>query len=197
VANYDTSGHVYDASTIAGTTEGADEETNMDDDATGFESRSFCHTGAGMKTTGLEDDDDMSEMTGFMNFDGNDNTATGVDNAEAEAEATTQDMAWLAALGRNIGTDTDVKAEFLAFLQSRSSAAFSGDVLKPESAAGRLHRVTQGRAQQSGTLHAGPHVGVGEGSVGQPQVGQSRRGHGDPRGETGKNADDQRADDPG
>jgi hypothetical protein len=186
VAHYDTSGHVFDADTVAGNSNEANDETEMNDDATGFESRSFCPAGAGMKTTG-EDDDDMSEMTGFTNYGGKDAEAEGT----GAAGAASSEMAWLAALGRSIGNDSDVKAEFLAFLQSRSSAAFGGDVLRTESASERAGRVMQGGAhgQQSGTHHAGPHVGVGEGSVGQPQC--------DPKGETGKGADDQRADDPG
>jgi hypothetical protein len=194
VADYDKSGHVFDAATIAGNSKEAGKETDLDDDATWFESRSFCHAGAGMKTTGV-DDADMSEMTGFTNFGGEDAEAEGV----GMAEEASLEMAWLAALGRSIGNDSDVKAEFLAFLQSRLSAAFGGDVLRTKSASERLGRVMHGaeHGQQSGTHHAGPHVGVGEGSVRQPQYGQSLRGHGDPKGETGEGADDQRADDPG
>jgi hypothetical protein len=142
-------------------------------------------------------------MTGFTNYNDSDEKRGG-DKSQEEAAATGE-LEELAHMGRKIGggpdnADTDQLArDFAEFLKSRGMNEAEATTFQPESLFARLDRIRReselARAAQQ--LDMGPGAAVGKGPAGHTADGASRRRDGDPKGDAGKGADNQRSDDPG
>jgi hypothetical protein len=153
-----------------------------------------------------DNDDDASEMTGFTNYhDGDESMDCGKSHEEAEA---TGDLDDLAQLGRKIGGEKEDAAaaqlakDFAEFLRSRGGGDAAAEMVKPESLFNRMDRIRRETeavklAKAAQRSEVAPGADVGKGSAGYTTVGASNRRGGDPKGEAGKGADDQRSDDPG
>jgi hypothetical protein len=114
----------------------------------------------------------------------------------------------LAQLGRKIGSEADeaeadqLAAEFAEFLKNRGKGDVAAAAVKPESLFTRLERIRMETealklAKAAQRSEVAPSADVGKGPAGQSAGGASSRRDGNPKGEAGKGADDQRSDDPG
>jgi hypothetical protein len=142
-------------------------------------------------------------MTGFTHYnDGEKGEGRG---RSQEEEAGAGGLEELAQLGRKIGGEVDsavadqLARDFAEFLKSRGAENAAAETVKPESLFTRLDRIRKedelARAAQQSELV--PGAVVGRGPAGHTTDGASSRHDGNPRGEAGKGADDQRSDDPG
>jgi hypothetical protein len=207
VANYNRNDEVSDAATIRTEVGAASAggDVSMADDATGFESRSYCPLNNRFAANEV-DDDDVSEMTGFTQYN-DDGGGQGGNTNKADAE---ESGGWeeLAEMGRKIGSEggdatvDQLAKDFAEFLKSRGRKAEADEVEKSGSLLTQLDSIRMetealklARAAQRSEM--APGADVGKGPAGQTAGGASSRRDGNPKGEAGKGADDQRSDDPG